>query len=265
MQTYKKNIVAGTVIASLALSTAGTALAAETTRTAEVGSGSTSSEIIWEKGTAQDLVAAPASEGSFAYDQSSLTPNETIANVFRRATTALCGATDDFAANNPLEWRLSVSGDVSSSFTASVDELASESTVKQIMTCTCGGNPADGTAIITADVKGIPITHLLDRAEAFAEVNTATFISSDGTELSIPISYLVGRHAVISYEINDEDLSASVGGNNQLWMTRTPANYFIRDIVEVRFSSEENLPDTPGKDAEYPNSPNVGVLSASTE
>ena len=94
-------------------------------------------------------------------------------------------------------------------------------------------------------------------------MNTVTFVSSDGTELAMPISYVVGRHGVLSYEINDEDLSASVGGNNQLWMTRTPANYFVRDVVEVRVTREEEPPANPGEDMTYPNSPNVGVLAAS--
>ena len=141
-----------------------------------------------------------------------------------------------------------MTGEVDNAFTAPVDELASENSVKQVMTCTCGGNPADGKAIITADVKGIPVSHLLDRAEARDGVNTVTFVSSDGTELAMPISYVVGRHGVLSYEINDEDLSASVGGNNQLWMTRTPANYFVRDVVEVRVTREEEPPANPGED-----------------
>ena len=78
----------------------------------------------------------------------------------------------------------------------------------------------------------------------------------------MPLGYVVGRHGVISYEINDEDLSASVGGNNQLWMTRTPANYFIRDIVEIRITSEANPPANPGEEMDFPNSPNVGILKA---
>lgn len=76
-----------------------------------------------------------------------------------------------------------------------------------------------------------------------------------------PLGYVVGRHAVLSYEINDEDLSASVGGSNQLWMTKTPANYFVRDVVEIVVSTEDVAPATPGAADEHPNSPNAGVLA----
>ena len=76
---------------------------------------------------------------------------------------------------------------------------------------------------------------------------------------------MIGRHAVISYEINEEDLSASVGGNNQLWMTRTPANYFVRDVVEIVVSAEDEAPAAPGEADEHPTSPNAGVLAGAQE
>lgn len=79
----------------------------------------------------------------------------------------------------------------------------------------------------------------------------------------MPLAYAVAHHAVISYEVNGEDLSASVGGNNQLWLTGTSANYFVRDIVEVRASAEDVVPADPGEGMDYPNSPNVGIVASS--
>lgn len=203
--------------------------------------------------------------GEFSYSQTTVTPNAEIQRYFQRAAQAICGATPGFVAENPLGWKLSVSGDVDNAFTASVGELADEEAVKKVMTCSCGGNPVGGRAIITAEVKGIPVEHLLTRAQAHGDANTVTFISADGTETAFPLAYLIGRHAVLSYEINDEDLSASVGGNNQLWMTKTPANYFVRDIVSIVVSTEDEVPDTPGANDEHPNSPNVGILEGSQE
>lgn len=266
MQDYKKNLIAGTMAASLVLGGATTAFAEEAADAGEDASSASSSVAAMSgeqsAATAAEIQQAAAEQGEFSYDQTTITPNSVIKNVFQRATAALCSATDDFAVSNPLAWKIAVSGEVDEAFVLPVDELASESSVQQVMTCTCGGNPADGAAIITADVKGIPVSYLLDRAEARSGVNTLTFVSSDGTELAMPIGYVVGRHGVISYEINDEDLSASVGGNNQLWMTRTSANYFIRDIVEIKVTSEATPPANPGEGMDYPNSPNVGILQA---
>ena len=202
-------------------------------------------------------------EGAFAFDQTALTSNEAIKAFFQRATQALCGATAPLVADNPLGWKLSVTGDVEQAFTASVGDLAAEESVSKVMTCTCGGNPAGGRAIVTADVTGIPIEHRLTKAGVAPGANAVTFVSSDGTRQTFPLGYVVGRHAVLSYEINDEDLSASVGGNNQLWMTKTPANYFVRDVAEIVVSTEEVAPATPGEGDEHPNSPNAGVLAGS--
>lgn len=210
---------------------------------------------------ADGQVMRPTVAGTFAYDQSTITPNSTIAKMFRKAAAAICNATDDFVVANPLGWKLSVSGDVGNAFTMDVGTLASEESVKKVMTCSCGGNPADGAVIVTAEVKGVPLYYLLSKSRASKDVNTATFIASDGTKVAVPLGYAIGRHAVISYEINGEDLSASVGGNNQLWMTRTPANYFIRDVVEVRFTKEAVPPTNPGENDVHPNSPNVGFLT----
>ena len=261
MKDYKKNLVAGGMAASLALSVAASGAAlADVPQTVETANDAVLATV--ENMTSSLLVKANAAEGTFAFDQTTITPNTTIASTFRPATATLCSATTDFAEVNPLEWKLSVTGNVDNEFTATVDELAGEDSVQQTMTCTCGGNPADGRAIVTADVKGIPVTYLLDRAQAQAGVNTVTFVSSDGTEIAMPLSYVVAHHGVISYEVNGEDLSASVGGNNQLWLAGASANYFVRDIVEVRVTEEAEVPPAPGEGMEYPNSPNVGITAS---
>lgn len=211
-------------------------------------------------------VAADDIEGTFSYTQGEITPNSIIRDIFRKATAALCQATENpLVVNDPLEWKLTVSGDVDNSFTATVGELANEQSVSQTMTCSCGGNPSDGAATITAEVKGIPVSYLASRASASNDANTITFVSSDGTEIAMPLMYAVGHHAVISFEINDEDLSESVGGYNQLWMAATSANYFLRDVVEIRITTEDQVPDKPGENMEYPNSPNTGILASLAE
>lgn len=215
---------------------------------------------------ARTLVTDSVVEGTFAYTQGVPTPNDTIKKTFRNAALALCdNAATPLEAANPLGWKLSVSGDVENGFSAFVSELAQENSVQKVMTCTCGGNPAGGRATMTGDVKGIPIEYLLARAEASSDANTITFVSSDGTRTAMPLGYVIGHHAVLSYQINGEDLSASVGGNNQLWMTKTPANYLIRDVVSIEVSSQENPPAAPGASDTHPNSPNVGILSGTQD
>lgn len=245
-----------TMIASMS---AVPALAAQSVDTPDVTADNAKEAVA--EGTLSTMVKAEAI-GEFSYDQAVVTPNETIKNTFQKATRTLCGAAIPLEAENPFDWQITVSGAVKDTFTAPVSDFVSDDSVQQTMTCTCGGNPAGGRAIITADVKGIPIEAMLARAGVEKGANAVTFVSADGKEVMMPLGYVIGRHAVLSYEINDEDLAASVGGSNQLWMTRTPANYFVRDVVEIVVSAEDEAPAIPGADDEHPNSPNVGMLKA---
>ena len=38
--------------------------------------------------------------------------------------------------------------------------------------------------------------------------NAVTFVSADGIETRLPLGYVIGRHGVISNEINEEALTA---------------------------------------------------------
>lgn len=209
------------------------------------------------------LVEVPAT-GVFAYDQTAVSSKADLARL-GTAARVLCGARDATSYADPLAWEITVSGDVRSEFTATIEDLAGERSVNQLMTCSCGGNPAGGRAIATADVKGIPVEHLLARAGASADATTVTFVGADGTRVSMPLGYAIGHHAVLSCELNGEDLAASVGGSNQLWLAKTPANYFVRDVVEIIVSTDDevDIPPAPGSQDEHPNSPNVGILAAS--
>lgn len=202
--------------------------------------------------------------GTFAYDQTSVSPKDDLLR-FQGASSVLCGAADAASRVTYQDWEISVSGAVAEEFTATLGELVGEEPVNQLMTCSCGGNPAGGRAIVTADVKGVPVEYLLTRAGAAADANTVTFIAADGTSVSVPLGYAIGRHAMLGCEANGEELDAMLGGANQLWMAKTPANYFVRDVVEIVVSVEDEVPAVPGEGVEYPNSPNAGILTGAQE
>ena len=204
-------------------------------------------------------VKAPAI-GTFSYDQTFVSPVSDVARL-SGASQVLCGGVEAVTRARAADWQIKISGDVDNEIVATVGELVAEKPANQLMTCSCGGNPAGGRAIATAQVTGIPIEQLLTVSQAQAGVNVVTFIGADGTQVSMPLAYAIGRHAVIGCEINDADIADSVGCANQLWLAKTPANYFVRDIVEVVFSASDQLPANPGEGVEHPNSPNAGILT----
>ena len=133
------------------------------------------------------------------------------------------------------------------------------------MGCSCAGNPADGRATANAAVTGVSVYQLLEAAGGVSdEANAITFVSSDGYEVTLPLSYVLQRASMIVYQLNGEPLSASVGGTNQLWLGSTSARYFASDVVEVRVTCEDEVPAIPGSPASgdhASNVPNVGVTA----
>ncbi len=214
--------------------------------------------------------------GSFWYSQDVVTSSRDLARAFNGVDRVLCGAGEGsesavpgVASPDAATWRISVGGSgVEQAYTATLDELAQDGSYRTVMGCTCLGNPADGRATANADVCGVTLSSILDKAGLEEEANAVTFVAADGTEQSLPLSYVLQRTSLIVYEVNGEPVGNSMGGTNQLWLGSTAARYFTRDVVEIRVEAvaDEEVPPAPGtpeaNDA-YANRPNVGVLGGS--
>ena len=144
-----------------------------------------------------------------------------------------------------------------------VAELQEDPAVQSVlMGCSCAGNPADGRASVNAEVTGVAVTVLVNKASAQSEANTIVFTSSDGYEVALPLQYVTQRYCPIVFDVNGSPIAESVGGTNQLWLGSTSAKYFARNIVSIRLETRDVLPDAPGSEdtgEDNANLPNVGV------
>ena len=206
-------------------------------------------------------------EGSFSFTQQEVTPNDVIARSLYDASSVLCGATwTAMSAAEAQEWAITVSGDVETSFTATVSELAKTGKARMIMGCTCAGNPVDGRATANAHIEGVTVASILSRAGVLPGVNTITFVSEDGYRVSLPLSYVTQRYSIIVYGMNGDGLCDVAGAANQLWLGSTAAKYFGQNVCEIILSTEEVVPAAPGTPEAgdtYANLPNISVLAAS--
>lgn len=275
-------LAAGTVLAgaSLAAAAVGYALPADggASRTAGGPAAPAGSvEGVAASGaTASARVEVPNPVGSFSYTQDRVASNAEIARAFGGVDRVLCGAGEGSEAALPgrvapdaSAWRIAVDGDgVEQAYEATLGELSQGGSYRTVMGCTCLGNPADGRATANADVCGVTLSSILDRAVLAEGANAVTFVASDGTSQSLPLSYVLQRASLIVYEVGGEPVGNSMGGTNQLWLGSTAARYFTRDVVEIRVEAldEVSLPPAPGTPEagdRYANRPNVGVLGGS--
>lgn len=94
-----------------------------------------------------------------------------------------------------------------------------------------------------------------------------SFTCADGRSEKFSLDFLVERGAIIADKVNGDDISLVMGGANQLWIPGIPAKYFLRDIVKIEFSEEDELPKLPSFEddgVDYTNRPNVGAKSEYT-
>ncbi|MBQ3106365.1 MAG: hypothetical protein IJC51_02665 [Eggerthellaceae bacterium] len=94
------------------------------------------------------------------------------------------------------------------------------------------------------------------------KANTVTFTCADGRVEKFSLEFLIERGAIIADKVNGDDISMVMGSANQLWVPGLPAKYFLRDIVKIEFTEEDEVPELPkfeddGHD--YTNRPNVGA------
>lgn len=215
----------------------------------------------------EQTVAVPNPNGLFSFSQTAITPNWKIAQIFQKASNALCNASSELTVNAPDDWTITVTGDVANAYTATLGSFAADDEQTKIMGCSCASNMPGGGAVINAEVTGIPLAVIIEQAKPLAEVNTITLTSEDGYQMSLPYDYVMSRTSLLSYAINRESLINSVGGTNQLWIDSTAAKYFTRNVKEITLSTEENIPAVPGyenaSDNQYVNRPNVGITDAS--
>ena len=232
--------------------------------------GSDAAVIAGEQAMSSQRVALANVEGTFSFTQGQVTPTAQIARTLGGADKVLCGASTEALPSNQqvvsdaADWQITVDGDgVQSSLTATIGDFAQTGTQSTVMGCSCAGNPADGRATANAAVTGVSVYQLLETAGGVTnEANAITFVSSDGYEVTLPLTYVLQRASMIVYQLNGEPLSASVGGTNQLWLGSTSARYFASDVVEVRVTCEDEVPAIPGSPASgdhASNVPNVGV------
>lgn len=207
-------------------------------------------------------------EGVFNYNQTDLSSSEELSRAFK-SSKYLCNSAytldEGVTLDDPLDWTISVGGEVKHAFTESLADLSKTGSASVVMGCVCAANDAGGLSVINADIKGIEIASLMRQADVSERANTIVFGCNDGYEVALPLSYVKYRYSMIVYEVNGQSLGDAVGGSNQLWLGATPGCYFGRDVTSITFETRQTPPPTPYTDEGeeyYGNFPGIGVRNA---
>ena len=195
-------------------------------------------------------------QGTFAFNQDGVSPNDELFNIFGTTLTSMCSkpnpeliATEGGVAN----YYVNVGGDIKKTFTADVRELSKESSVQTLMACSC----ATGAALGQAMVMGVPLSAVVEMADLDEGVNTVTAYGTDGFGTPIPLRYALDHNALLVYQVNGEDIEEAAGTSLQLWIPETVARYFTRNIVDIEFTARDAEPEVLEVSPEYRNKVNI--------
>lgn len=182
-------------------------------------------------------------KGEFVYDQNVITPGDEVFNLFGTVATAMC-ARPGFAFDDVHEeqYFINVGGSVQKIQTVSLDELKKQNSESRILKCSC----ATGEAVANAQVVGVPLKNIMQMVDVADEANTLTVTGADGYNVSVPLSYALDRDAIFVYQVGEKPIPTGV----QLWIPKSVARYFARNVVDIEFSAQAQTPEIIQADAQ---------------
>ncbi len=181
-------------------------------------------------------------KGEFSFDQNVITPADEVFNLFGTVATAMC-ARPGFAFDkvNEEQYFINVGGSVQKYQTISLDELKGQDGETRVMKCSC----ATGSAVANAQVVGVPLKNIMQMVDVNDDVNTITVKGGDGYGVSMPLTYALDRDAIFVYQVGQTPVPSGV----QLWMPKSVARYFARNVVDIEFTNEAQTPEIIEADA----------------
>ena len=176
-------------------------------------------------------------QGTFSFDQDVLTPPDEVFNLFGTAVTGVCAKPDFIFGTQKADYYINVGGKITKAYTVDLRELPSKTST---MLCSC----ATAAATVNAKITGVRLADVLELAEMSADVNTVAVRGSDGYDTKLPLRYALDHDAMLVYKVGDADLPSGT----QLWVPRTVAKYFTRDVVDIELLAEEETPAVEGRE-----------------
>ena len=127
---------------------------------------SVTAETVGAVSTSLHMVKVANVQGEFSASQETVTPLATIANMFQRATAAMCASLPDYDLS-AMQGKITVMGDVDNPFDATVSEMAEEGEASSYtLKCACASNIPGGGAIANAQVEGVSLASIVALAGA---------------------------------------------------------------------------------------------------
>ncbi|MEC4271877.1 molybdopterin-dependent oxidoreductase [Adlercreutzia sp. R25] len=191
-------------------------------------------------------------EGTFNFNQDRIVSQDQLPNINWQ------GYENDYLRNEKTEsgapldqdmldnWTITVTGMVDNEMTFSLKDLienAESVTTTMVEACVEIG---DGNNLIgQAEVTGIPLSALLEKAGVQPEGGTVMVNSSDGFNGAFDINLMKTHEPLLVYQINGEPIQWQHGYPVQLWLPGGNATTFVKQVSNIEIAPAEVLESYP--------------------
>ncbi|MFR4999219.1 MAG: molybdopterin-dependent oxidoreductase [Slackia sp.] len=215
------------------------------------------------------VTPVPNVEGDFSFTQDSITPTDQLFYYWENADHKGITPDNDTSQEAYDSWEIKVTGAVDNEFTFKLTDFEDQM-VERIMKLDCQTNPPGGAYIMNAEVKGIPLSVIMEKAGVDpASYNALHSIADDGWDVyPLPQEYVetLKDDILLVTEINGEKLGMLQGYPVQLWTPTLGGAHYTKRPVELKFSQDEKAPVyykgfTNPKTGEMFNKPNTAVFN----
>ena len=208
------------------------------------------------------------SSASFSFSQDTLTDTDDVFYYWENADHRGVTPDNDTSAEAYENWEITVDGDaVSSPFTFKLSDYEDQM-VERTMKMDCQTNPPAGAYVCNVQVKGIPLSAIMEDAGVDAGATAMHSIADDGWDVyPLPMDFVNEYldNMLLVTEINGEPLGMLQGYPVQLWTAPSGGCHYTKRVVELKFTYDENTPRlfqgfTNPKTGEMFNKPNTSIF-----
>ena len=207
-------------------------------------------------------------KGDFSFTQDSITDTDEVFYYWENSDHQGVTPDNDTSEEAYAQWEISVGGSVQNPFTFKLSDFEDQM-VERVYKMDCQTNPPGGAYIANVNVKGIPLSVIMDKAGVDPSANALHSIADDGWDV-----YPVSMEYVQQYkddillvtEINGEKLGMLQGYPVQLWTPTLGGCHYTKRVVELNFTTDPAEPRffkgfTNPKTGEMFNKPNTSIFN----
>lgn len=208
------------------------------------------------------------SAATFSFTQDTITPTDQVFYYWENNDHRGVTPDNDTSAEAYENWEITVGGDaVANGFTFRLGDYADQM-VERTFKMDCQTNPPGGAYIANVQVKGIPLSVIMEDAGVDPAATVMHSVADDGWDVyPLPMDF-VNQYLdnfMLVTEINGEPLGMLQGYPVQLWTAPTGGCHYTKRVVELNFTFEEATPKifmgfTNPKTGEMFNKPNTSIF-----